>query len=142
MMMSSRRPLEFRSKNVRFRPIHLLSPMSDRMGFRSGASRPINVSPELRDNPLYKRMVDCELVLRFFAFRKRSNIRGSIRSMLDRCMEEHLKATTAEIEALQKDFADRISLARDVFGANAFHFEDEAGQSHISHTLYDGVMVA
>jgi hypothetical protein len=41
MMMSSRRPLEFRSKNVRFRPTHLLLPMSDRMGFRSGASRPI-----------------------------------------------------------------------------------------------------
>jgi hypothetical protein len=25
--------------------------------------------PELADNPLYKRMIDCELVLRFFAFR-------------------------------------------------------------------------
>jgi hypothetical protein len=57
-------------------------------------------------------------------------------------MEEHLTATNAEIEALHKDFADRISLARNVFGANAFHFEDEAGQSHISQTLYDGVMVA
>ena len=124
------------SRNTTFTKIWDIPPYDEHVD-RNG-----NVSSELRDNPLYKRMVDCELVLRFFAFRKRSNIRGSIRSMLDRCMEEHLTATNAEIEALHKDFADRISLARNVFGANAFHFEDEAGQSHISQTLYDGVMVA
>ena len=41
-------------------------------------------SEELRKNSLYKRMLDCELVLRFFAFRKSSNIKGSVRAMLDR----------------------------------------------------------
>jgi hypothetical protein len=100
-----------------------------------------NVSNELQENQLYRRMGDCELVLRFFAFRKRSNIKGSVRSMLDRCMELHLDDTREELTILKKDFQTRLALASDVFGSHVFHYKDENGW-HSSRTLFDGVMVA
>jgi len=48
------------------------------------------ISTELAENEYFKRMKDCELVLRFFALRHQSNIRGAMRSILDTCMRNHL----------------------------------------------------
>src|SRR5207249_839876 len=45
------------------------------------------ISQTLAENKLFRRMTDCEIVLRFFALRESSAIRGSVRSILDRCME-------------------------------------------------------
>lgn len=101
-----------------------------------------NVDATLRKNSLYRRMIDCELVLRFFAFRKRSNIKGSVRSMLDRCMAENMNADEPEIEAFAKEFRSRLKLAHDIFGDQVFRYVNEKGQLEVSHSLYDGVMVA
>jgi hypothetical protein len=101
-----------------------------------------NVDESLRKNPLYRRMIDCELVLRFFAFRKRSNIKGSVRSMLDRCMAENMNAKEPEINAFIKDFRSRLKLAHDIFGKRVFRYENEKGDLEVSQPLYDGVMVA
>jgi hypothetical protein len=97
---------------------------------------------DLRKNPLFRRMIDCELVLRFFAFRKRSNVRGSIRSMLDRCMVENLETNGDTLEGLANDFNSRLRLANDIFGAQTFKYKDKEGAWQISQPLYDGVMVA
>ncbi len=96
----------------------------------------------VRQNRLYRRMQDCEIVLRFFAFRKRANIKGSVRSMLDRCMEEHLSATKTQLSDLGEDFKTRLSLARDLFGDHVFRYKDEEDKFQLSQPLYDGVMVA
>jgi len=101
-----------------------------------------NITANLRDNRLYRRMEDCELVLRFFALRKRSNIKGSVRSMLDRCMEENVNRTEAELLQLEEDFKTRLELAHDLFGDVVFRYEDENGDWQLSKPLYDGVMVA
>jgi hypothetical protein len=101
-----------------------------------------NMDEDLRKNPLFRRMIDCELVLRFFAFRKRSNVRGSIRSMLDRCMVENLETNGDTLEALANDFNSRLRLANDIFGAQTFKYKDKEGAWQISQPLYDGVMVA
>lgn len=101
-----------------------------------------NVDESLRKNPLYRRMIDCELVLRFFAFRKRSNIKGSVRSMLDRCMVENMNAKEPEIETFTKDFKSRLKLAHDIFGQRVFRYKNEKGELEVSQPLYDGVMVA
>ena len=74
-----------------------------------------NVSAALRDNALYRRMLDCEIVLRFFALREKANIKGSVRSMLDRCMEQQLHADGVEISRLRDTFISRLQLARDIF---------------------------
>jgi len=101
-----------------------------------------NVSAVLRENPRYRRMQDCEIVLRFFALRKRANIKGSVRSMLDRCMEEHLNVTSKQLSDLREDFRSRLTLAQNLFGASVFRYKDENGTWLLSQTLYDGVMVA
>jgi len=100
-----------------------------------------NVSTTLKENQLYRRMQDCEIVLRFFALREKSNIKGSVRSMLDRCMEERLEITDEEIADLRDTFRSRLKLAYDIFGNRVFRFK-ENGNWHLSQTLYDGVMVA
>jgi hypothetical protein len=101
-----------------------------------------NVDEELRKHPLYRRMIDCELVLRFFAFRKRTNVKGSVRAMLDRCMKDNLAAKEDGLKAMADDFKTRLSLAHDIFGEHTFEFQDEKGVWQASHPLYDGVMVA
>lgn len=101
-----------------------------------------NVAAVLRENPRYRRMQDCEIVLRFFAMRKKSNIRGSVRSMLDRCMEDHLHVTKAEALALKEIFETRLKLAHDLFGDHVFRYLDEERKWQLSQPLYDGVMVA
>ena len=101
-----------------------------------------NVAAVLRENRRYRRMLDCEIVLRFFALRKRSNIRGSVRSMLDRCMEENLNVSSAQLSDLKDEFKTRLKLAYDIFGTQVFRYRDEDGKWQLSETLYDGVMVA
>jgi hypothetical protein len=110
--------------------------------YEQNVDRRGNVAEVLRSDPLYRRMLDCEIVLRFFAFRKRANIKGAVRKMLDRCMEDHLNITEAGLATLEKDFRDRIRLARDLFGRKAFRYEDKNGCWQLSQPLYDGVMVA
>jgi hypothetical protein len=101
-----------------------------------------NADESLRKNQLYRRMVDCELVLRFFAFRKKANVRGSTRAMLDRFMKENMNAGAAELTAFSDDFNSRLKLAHEIFGAHTFQYEDEKGEWQSSYPLYDGVMVA
>jgi hypothetical protein len=101
-----------------------------------------NISKELRENTRYRRMEDCSIVLRFFAFREKSNIKGSVRSMLDRYMEKNKDIPQDEASQLEKDFLSRLKLANAIFGAKAFRFEDEDGNWTLSLPLYDGVMVA
>jgi hypothetical protein len=96
----------------------------------------------LRKNKLYSRMQDCELVLRFFALRDRENIRGSMRSMLDRCIESGQTVSAAQVKVLRNDFRARLEIASKVFGSNVFRYRDEAGSWKPSYPLYDGVMVA
>jgi hypothetical protein len=101
-----------------------------------------NVAAVLRENPRYRRMQDCEIVLRFFALRKKTNIRGSVRSMLDRCMEDQLNSTEAQLSELKTVFETRLKLAHDLFGAHVFQYRDEERKWQLSQPLYDGVMVA
>lgn len=96
----------------------------------------------LRKNSLYRRMLDCELILRFFAFRKQSNIKGAIRTMLDRSMEEHQNVPKAVADQMEADFKNRIRLAKEIFGAKVFCFNDKDGNPQLSQPLYDGVMIA
>ncbi len=101
-----------------------------------------NISEELKDNALYRRMLDCELVLRFFAFRKRSNIKGAVRRMLDKCMEENKNPTDEQLTQMREDFNATIGLAVQIFGDRAFQYESKKGSWERSVPLYDGIMVA
>jgi hypothetical protein len=43
----------------------------------------------LQNNELFRKMADCQIVLRFFAFREKEHVKGSVRSMLDSCMKRN-----------------------------------------------------
>ncbi len=100
------------------------------------------VSAELAENILFKRMVDCELVLRFFAFRDKKLIKGSVKSILDNCMESHLSTGPDTLVTLANIFKSRIKLAYDLFGLSAFKIKELDGTEKLSQPFYDAVVVA
>lgn len=99
-----------------------------------------HISASLAGNSLFKRMTDCEIVLRFFAFRKRSTIKGGVRTILDRCMEQNVEIHDDEIAMLESDFISRLELAYELFGDLTFRLPGE-GKGKLSQPLYDAVML-
>jgi hypothetical protein len=99
-------------------------------------------APVLRENPLYKRMLDCQTVLRFFALREPSKIKGSIRSMLDDCMERNQNISQEEATELGMLYLDVLQLAHQIFGKRVFRLKTSKGKWDLSIPLYDGIMIA
>lgn len=100
------------------------------------------VNPERQKNSLYSSMKDCELILRYFALKDAKNIRGSIRSMLDRAMEVKLSKEQAEKEEeiYKKQFALLFDLYDEFpFRLNASSYNDK---ERVSAAVYDSSMVA
>lgn len=100
------------------------------------------ISATLAKNGLFKRMTDCELVLRFFAFRRTGAIKGSSRAILDSCMEEYRDASQKELAELKKAFDEALQLAFDIFAEQTFRIPDEKDVWKHSQPLFDAVMVA
>ena len=102
-----------------------------------------HVTAQLRENRWFKRMLDCELVLRFFAFSRRSKIRGAVSKILDACMGEYQDAPTSTIDELRRRFLTRMELARELFGDQTFRVPKDGGaRGPLSVPLYDAIMVA
>ena len=96
---------------------------------------------ELDAHPLYRRMLDVELVLRFFAFRRPSRITGSVPRTLDLCMHDHLEIEGATLQDYTERFRKALATARSVFGTRVFQLKDRKGHWRKSQTLYDAVMI-
>jgi len=101
-----------------------------------------HVSSELSTHSLYSRMRDCEIVLRFFAMRDKANIRGSMKAILNRCMESKMEATPAVIDNLRRAFIFCLKTCHDIFKENTFRVPCENGRLTLSQPLYDSVMIA
>lgn len=111
-----------------------------------------SISAELSANSLFKRMGDCEIVLRFFAFLEPSKIKGSIRSILDKCMELHTEDwDDGKCNEFKSKFLSRLDIAHKVFGKSAFRIttrrkisneESIASKDKHSPPLFDAIMVA
>ncbi len=100
--------------------------------------------PERQKNTLYKTMGDCQLVLRFFALNNDSQIQGSMRAILDRCMEQNADCTPTMAEEMKTRFRSRLSLADQLFDGQPFsmaHPGENASYRPVAG-IYDGVMVA
>lgn len=96
-----------------------------------------------RKNTLYSSMADCQLVLRYFALKDDGNIRGSMRSMLDRAMEQRTKISKADALVLEEEFKSRFTFLYSLFGGEPFRLPpDDRGRSRVSAALYDASMVA
>lgn len=100
-----------------------------------------SVSSERQKNQLYSTMGDCELVLRFVALRDAKNIRGGLKSMLDRAMA--IKYNDREADKLRSDFRSRIKFLYKLFDRRPFRIPaKEKSREKISVLLYDASMVA
>jgi hypothetical protein len=98
---------------------------------------------ERQRNTLYATMGDCQLVLRYFALSDDANIRGSMKSMLDRAMESRMTISDEEADQLKEEFSDRLTLAYEIFGPEPFLLPpDEKGRKRISAAIYDATLVA
>ncbi|WP_167615873.1 DUF262 domain-containing protein [Maribellus sediminis] len=100
------------------------------------------ISKNLADNSLFKRMNDCEIVLRFFAFRVKSNVRGAVKKILDNCMIRYQKLDESELDKLRGLFLTRLNAAYEIFQERTFKVRDNRGRLRHSQPLFDAVMVA
>lgn len=95
------------------------------------------VDPELAENATFKRMQDCELVLRFFALRDKRNIKGSIKSILDDFMEKNRNPGESVLQNMAETFESRILLAQELLGDSAFKL-----RNNFSIPYYDSIAIA
>jgi hypothetical protein len=93
-------------------------------------------------NGLYKTMGDCQLVLRFFALEDDAHINGSIKAMLDRCMERNLECTREAAGELKQRYLERLTLADQLFDGHPFGLKIAPAQYRPVAGIYDGVMIA
>lgn len=99
-------------------------------------------NPDRQKNTLYKRMNDCQLVLRFFALKEDASIRGSMQSILDGCMKRNEDITRDQLRTEADTFEQAINAAHDLFDGRPFLLPaDEKGHRRISVALYDALMV-
>jgi hypothetical protein len=77
---------------------------------------------EVRENPIYRRMDDVELVLRFFAYRQRlTNQDGSLKVFLDLYLQRANLLPDDVLSGLEKLFVETITLAEALLGEEAFY---------------------
>jgi hypothetical protein len=100
------------------------------------------ISPELAENDLFKRMKDCEIVLRFFAFRDPRQIKGSVRSILDNFMHTNRDALRPQIDEFRDRFLNCLRIAHAIFGEYTFRIRENKKKWRHSQPLFDAVMVA
>jgi hypothetical protein len=98
-------------------------------------------NPVRQKNALYSSMGDCQLVLRYFALKDDANIRGSMKSMLDRAMEKQM--TEAEATRAVEEYRERLAFLNALFDNEPFQLlPDEKNRIRVSAALYDASMVA
>jgi hypothetical protein len=100
-------------------------------------------NPERQKSSLYRTMADCQIVLRFFALLDDEHIRGSMRSMLDRCMQRNQKADQTTLGRYRQLFITLIGACDKIYEGDAFLLPpSEKGTRRVSITLYDANMMA
>lgn len=98
-------------------------------------------SPDRKKNNLYRTMGDCQIVLRFFALRNASTVKGSMRSILDDCMERNLDMLQEESDRLHREYIERLEVAVKIFDEQPFHLA-RSKDDRPSVSMYDAVMAA
>lgn len=110
-----------------------------------GIEEESNPSIALKQNPLYMRMADNEIVLRFFALLDPKMIVSGMKATLDSCMiRYHSDATPEFLDSLRIKFTNSLRISYEIFGAKIFRLPPGKNQRRgtLSRPLYDAVMVA
>lgn len=104
----------------------------------------IEKTPGLLDNPMFAKMEDVEMVLRFFALRHAAHYKNGMQGFLDLYMRKSVTFDNKDIEILESQFTETLDLASYVYGDQLFRPFNAASNSWASkaHKAYaDAVMV-
>lgn len=100
-------------------------------------------NPARERNQMYKTMADCQAVLRVFALKDDSNISGSMKAILDRCMKNNLARGGEEIEGLREEFLRTLQVSVSFFDGQPFLLPpNDKGRQRVSLAFFDAVLVA
>lgn len=141
---------EIRNALYRGRANNLLDRLSRRQKFREAWGIPqyveneIDITPGLLEIPMYAKMEDVEMVLRFFALRHVMDYRHGMQGFLDLYMRKAEKFTEVDVAVLEREFVDTLELASDVFGDLLFRpFDPDKNDwaPKAQKAYYDAVMV-
>ncbi|WP_234775614.1 DUF262 domain-containing protein [Paraburkholderia tropica] len=96
---------------------------------------------ELTKNVLYQSMMDCELILRFFAINEvmTGDAKGSLRHILDRTMRKYKNISEDVVSAFEARFISSLRTLVRLLGPD---FIVLPGTRRPSRPLYDALMVA
>lgn len=100
------------------------------------------ISKKLAEDALFRRMTDCEIVLRFFAFRIKPFVKGSVKSILDKCMERYQNIEAKEYNEFKELFITRLKACHEIFEEKCFKIPEKKGVLKLSQPLFDAVMIA
>lgn len=99
---------------------------------------------EIKTFPLYQKMEDTEIVLRFFALRHSEHYVRGMHGFLDLYMARARAFTPDDLNVLRGLYSDTLKLARDIYGDLVFHPFDVASNdwdTRAHKAFYDAVMV-
>jgi hypothetical protein len=141
---------EIRNALYRGRMNNLVDRLSRLPKFRAAWGIPpyieneVELTPSLLDIPMYAKMEDVEMVLRFFALRHAANYRHGMQGFLDLYMRKAANFTDADIAVLEQAFIETLDLAFDVYGDLLFRPFDPTKNDWMlkaQKAYYDAVMV-
>jgi hypothetical protein len=84
------------------------------------SGEPVKVSRKLEKHPLYSKMADVEIVLRYFALCEMEAYRGGMKKSLDQCMIRGQDMSEKDCKNLEEDYLRILSLAMDIYKTHLF----------------------
>src|SRR5262249_8325159 len=84
------------------------------------STEPHKVSRKMERNPLYSKMADCEIVLRYFALNNLSQFKAGMKHTLDDCMIRNQKLKKPKCVDLEAEYTQVFEIASQVYGDSLF----------------------
>ena len=107
------------------------------------STEPHKVSRKLEKNPLYSKMADCEIVLRYFALSELSHFKSGMKRSLDDFMIRGMTFKKLKCDELETEYNELLELASNIYGEGLFRLsKDGALVGRRSVPLADAILIA
>jgi len=97
----------------------------DVWGLSRWVENEVEINTALLDNPLFAKMGDSEIVLRFFALRHALQYRGGMQGFLDIYMRKAITFNEQDLEFLSNMYTGSLLLAREIYKESIFRTFDK-----------------
>lgn len=96
----------------------------DTWGLPRWVANEVETNVQLRDNPLFSKMGDTEIILRFFALRHVEHYKNGMQPFLDLYMRKAANFNPLDIVILRSLYINSLNLARMIYGEHVFRAYD------------------